>query len=93
MRPALPGVGKREFCKATTMTVLLSLLTLLALDRTRPGKPAAFQQPRLPTPLAMEMRGGQRFVKHRVGRGETLTGPHPPLRRDAGPAQCRQPAD
>ena len=72
VRPAFPGVGKREFCKATTMTVFLSLLTVLALNSPGPGKPAAAKA--APTDsIGQEMRGGQRFVKHRVGAGETLT--------------------
>ena len=54
------------------MTVFLSLLTVLALNSTGPGKPAAAKA--APTDsIGQEMRGGQRFVKHRVGAGETLT--------------------
>ena len=54
------------------MTVFLSLLTVLALNSPGPGKPAAAKA--APTDsVGQEMRGGQRFVKHRVGAGETLT--------------------
>lgn len=54
------------------MTVFLSLLTVLALNSPGPGKPAAAKA--APTDsIGQEMRGGQRFVKHRVGPGETLT--------------------
>ena len=54
------------------MTVILSLLTVLALNSPGPGKPAAAKA--APTDsIGQEMRGGQRFVKHRVGAGETLT--------------------
>ena len=54
------------------MTVFLSLLTVLALNSAGPGKPAAAKA--APTDsIGQEMRGGQRFVKHRVGAGETLT--------------------
>ena len=52
------------------MTVFLSLLTVLALNG--PGKPGhANAAPN--DSIGQEMRGGQRFVKHRVGPGETLT--------------------
>ena len=52
------------------MTLIISLLTVLALNS--PGKPAAAHA--APTDsIGQEMRGGQRFVKHRVGPGETLT--------------------
>jgi len=53
------------------MTTLLSFLTLLAL-----GAPATPGLPRPAAPadsIGVEMRGGQRFVKHRVAAGETLT--------------------
>lgn len=54
------------------MTLLISLLTVLALNSPGPGKPAAAKA--APTDsIGQEMRGGQRFVKHRVGAGETLT--------------------
>ncbi|WP_460501583.1 LysM peptidoglycan-binding domain-containing protein, partial [Hymenobacter agri] len=53
------------------MTVILSLLTVLALNSPGPGKPAAKAAPT--DSIGQEMRGGQRFVKHRVGPGETLT--------------------
>jgi len=54
------------------MTVILSLLTVLALNSPGPGKPAASKA--APTDsIGQEMRGGQRFVKHRVGACETLT--------------------
>ncbi len=52
------------------MTVLISLLTLVALSG--PGRsphPAAAPA----DSIGMEMRGGQRFVKHRVAGGETLS--------------------
>ncbi|MBF9141002.1 DPBB and LysM peptidoglycan-binding domain-containing protein [Hymenobacter properus] len=52
------------------MTVLLSLFTVLALGG--PGKGSAAKA--APTDsIGVEMRGGQRFVKHRVTAGETLT--------------------
>ncbi|MBF9221389.1 DPBB and LysM peptidoglycan-binding domain-containing protein [Hymenobacter ruricola] len=54
------------------MTILLSLFTVLALGGPGPGKGAAAKG----TPsdsIGVEMRGGQRFVKHRVAAGETLT--------------------
>ncbi|MFD2720594.1 LysM peptidoglycan-binding domain-containing protein [Hymenobacter monticola] len=52
------------------MTVILSLFTLLALGG--PGKGTAAKG--APTDsIGVEMRGGQRFVKHRVSAGETLT--------------------
>lgn len=53
------------------MTVILSLLTVLALNSSGPGKPATKAAPT--DSIGQEMRGGQRFVKHRVGPGETLT--------------------
>jgi len=54
------------------MTVILSLLTVLALNSPGPGKPGPAKA--APTDsIGQEMRGGQRFVKHRVGPGETLT--------------------
>ena len=54
------------------MTVLLSLLTLLALEGPGPGKGGAAKS--APTDsIGVEMRGGQRFVKHRVSPGETLS--------------------
>ncbi|WP_201980310.1 DPBB and LysM peptidoglycan-binding domain-containing protein [Hymenobacter rubidus] len=54
------------------MTVLLSLFTLLALGSPGPGKgPAAKSAPS--DSIGVEVRGGQRFVKHRVTAGETLT--------------------
>lgn len=52
------------------MTVLLSLLTLVALGGPGRGTHAMAA----PTDsIGVEMRGGQRFVKHRVSPGETLT--------------------
>ncbi|GAA4050541.1 hypothetical protein GCM10022409_41640 [Hymenobacter glaciei] len=54
------------------MTVFISLLTVLALNSPGPGKPAAAKAAP-PDSIGQEMRGGQRFVKHRVGPGETLT--------------------
>jgi len=54
------------------MTVIISLLTLLALGGPGPGK--AGHSKSAPTDsIGMEMRGGQRFVKHRVTPGETLS--------------------
>ena len=54
------------------MTVILSLLTLLALGGPGPGK--AGHAKSAPTDsIGQEIRGGQRFVKHRVAAGETLT--------------------
>jgi LysM repeat protein len=54
------------------MTVIFSLLTVLALNSPGPGKPTAAKA--APTDsIGQEMRGGQRFLKHRVGAGETLT--------------------
>jgi LysM repeat protein len=54
------------------MTVLLSLLTLLALNGPGPGK--AHPSKSAPSDsIGQEMRGGQRFLKHRVAAGETLT--------------------
>ena len=53
-------------------TVFLSLLTTLALASPGHGKPG----PATAAPadsIGQEMRGGQRFVKHRVVPGETLT--------------------
>jgi len=52
------------------MTVLLSLLTLVALGGPCRGTHASAA----PTDsIGVEIRGGQRFVKHRVTAGETLT--------------------
>ncbi len=54
------------------MTVILSLLTLLALGGPGPGKHGHSKG--APTDsIGTEIRGGQRFVKHRVAAGETLT--------------------
>ncbi len=54
------------------MTLVLSLLTLLALGGPGPGKAGSSKT--APTDsIGVEMRGGQRFVKHRVAAGETLT--------------------
>ncbi|MBO2011635.1 LysM peptidoglycan-binding domain-containing protein [Hymenobacter negativus] len=54
------------------MTVILSLLTLLALGG--PGTGHAPRRSSAPTDsIGQEIRGGQRFVKHRVAAGETLT--------------------
>ena len=52
------------------MTVLLSLFTLLALEAPVPGRP---HRAAPADSIGVEMRGGQRFVKHRVAGGETLT--------------------
>ena len=53
-------------------TVFLSLLTTLALASPGHGKPGPATA--APTDsIGQEMRGGQRFVKHRVAPGETLT--------------------
>ena len=54
------------------MTVILSLLTLLALGGPGPGK-AGHSKNAPSDSIGMEMRGGQRFVKHRVAAGETLS--------------------
>ncbi|WP_310397927.1 LysM peptidoglycan-binding domain-containing protein [Hymenobacter sp.] len=54
------------------MTVILSLLTLLALGGPGPGK-AGLSRSAPTDSIGVEMRGGQRFVKHRVTAGETLT--------------------
>ena len=54
------------------MTLIISLLTVLALNSPGPGKPAAAKAAPVDS-IGQEMRGGQRFVKHRVGAGETLT--------------------
>ena len=67
-------VGRRwcRFCKPDFMTIILSLLTLLALGGPGPAK--AGHSKSAPTDsIGMEMRGGQRFVKHRVAAGETLS--------------------
>ncbi|MDB5236424.1 MAG: hypothetical protein JWR44_3417 [Hymenobacter sp.] len=54
------------------MTVILSLLTLLALGG--PGRGQASHSKSAPNDsIGVEIRGGQRFVKHRVTPGETLT--------------------
>ena len=54
------------------MTVLLSLLSLLALGSPVPAKIGHVKS--VPTDsIGMEMRSGQRFVKHRVVAGETLS--------------------
>lgn len=50
------------------MTVLVSILTAFALNG--PIAPTKYVAP--PDSIGQEMRGGQRFVKHRVGSGETL---------------------
>ena len=54
------------------MTVILSLLTLLALGGPGSGKPGHAKSAPADS-IGQEMRGGQRFVKHRVTAGETLT--------------------
>ncbi|MBH8557930.1 DPBB and LysM peptidoglycan-binding domain-containing protein [Hymenobacter negativus] len=54
------------------MTAILSLLTLLALGGPGPGKPGHAKSAPADS-IGQEMRGGQRFVKHRVAAGETLT--------------------
>ena len=54
------------------MTIVLSLLAVLTLGGPASGKPS--HSISAPTDsIGVEMRGGQRFVKHRVGAGETLT--------------------
>ncbi|GAA3967171.1 DPBB and LysM peptidoglycan-binding domain-containing protein [Hymenobacter antarcticus] len=54
------------------MTVIISLLTLLALGGPGPGK--AGNSKSVPADsIGVEMRGGQRFVKHRITPGETLS--------------------
>ena len=54
------------------MTILLSLLTLLALGGPGPGKARPSKSAPVDS-IGMEIRGGQRFVKHRVAAGETLS--------------------
>ena len=54
------------------MTVILSLLTLLALGGPGPGTPGHSKNAPADS-IGMEMRGGQRFVKHRISAGETLS--------------------
>ena len=54
------------------MTVILSLLTLLALGGPGPGNPGHAKSAPADS-IGQEIRGGQRFVKHRVTAGETLT--------------------
>jgi len=54
------------------MTLTLSLLTLLALGGPGTGK-AAHRSSVPADSIGQEIRGGQRFVKHRVTPGETLT--------------------
>ena len=54
------------------MTVIFSLLTLLALGGPGPGKSGHANSAPADS-IGQEMRGGQRFVKHRVAAGETLT--------------------
>ncbi len=54
------------------MTIILSLITLLALggpgpDKVNPSRKVVSDS------IGVEMRGGQRFVKHRVAAGETLS--------------------
>ncbi|WP_092674281.1 LysM peptidoglycan-binding domain-containing protein [Hymenobacter arizonensis] len=54
------------------MTIILSLLTVLAFGGPGPGKTGPSKS--APTDsIGVEMRNGQRFVKHRVAAGETLT--------------------
>ena len=66
------GRGWYGFRKVDFMTVILSLLTLLAVGGPGPGKVSRVSM--APTDsIGVEMRGGQRFVKHRVGPGETLS--------------------
>ena len=54
------------------MTVIISLLTLLALGGPGPGKVGHPKSAPVDS-IGVEMRGGQRFVKHRVTPGETLS--------------------
>ena len=54
------------------MTVIISLLTLLALGGPGPGK-AGHAKSAPADSIGVEFRGGQRFVKHRVTPGETLS--------------------
>ena len=54
------------------MTVIISLLTLLALGGPGPGK-ASHAKSAPADSIGVEFRGGQRFVKHRVTPGETLS--------------------
>lgn len=53
------------------MTVIISLFTLLALHGPGSGKPVSAKSAPSDS-IGMEMRGGQRFVKHRVAPGETM---------------------
>lgn len=53
------------------MTVIISLFTLLALHGPGSGKPVPAKSAPSDS-IGMEMRGGQRFVKHRVAPGETM---------------------
>ncbi|MDO7874294.1 LysM peptidoglycan-binding domain-containing protein [Hymenobacter sp. ASUV-10] len=54
------------------MTVFASLLTLLALSGPAPMSARSAVAP--PDSVGQEMRGSQRFLKHRVAAGETLFG-------------------
>ncbi len=54
------------------MTVILSLVTLLALSGSGP-KGAGLSKSAPTDSIGVEVRGGQRFVKHRVAAGETLS--------------------
>jgi len=54
------------------MTVFASLLTLLALSGPAPTSARPAVAP--PDSVGQEMRGSQRFLKHRVAAGETLFG-------------------
>ena len=54
------------------MTIILSLLTLLTVGG--PGPDNSSRRNWAPADsIGVEIRGGQRFVKHRVGPGETLS--------------------
>lgn len=54
------------------MTILVSLLTLLTLGGPGPAK-SSHSKSAPSDSIGVEMRGGQRFVKHRVAAGETLS--------------------
>jgi LysM repeat protein len=54
------------------MTIILSLLTVLALNGPDAENPSLSKSAPADS-IGVEMRNGQRFVKHRVAAGETLT--------------------
>jgi LysM repeat protein len=67
-----PGGDGIDFAKLIYMTVLLSLLTLLTLGGPGPAK-GGHSKSAPSDSIGVEIRGGQRFVKHRVAAGETLS--------------------